>query len=185
MKRYFETLKKNVGFTLIELLVVIGILGVLAAALVATIDPFEQLKIAQDTNTTNALVEYINSVTRYYTTHSTFPWASVANGGANCNGGVAPSGLLLNSAGMVTCTTAIIADNELKQAYSTSTSLQFIYITQDVANNQTIGCFNPTSKSILHNSNTHYTSLGVDNPGQCGTVALKDANPLLCFWCTR
>lgn len=185
MKRYFETLKRNAGFTLIELLVVIGILGILAAALVATIDPFEQLKKAQDTNTTNALVEYINSVTRYYTTHTAYPWSSVANGGANCNGGSAPSASLLNSAGMVTCTTAIIADNELKQAYSTSTSLQYILITQDVANNQTIGCFAPVSKSILHNANTHYNSTGVDNPAQCGSTALKDANLGSCYWCTR
>ena len=32
------------GFTLIELLVVIGILGILATSLIATIDPFEQLR---------------------------------------------------------------------------------------------------------------------------------------------
>jgi prepilin-type N-terminal cleavage/methylation domain-containing protein len=174
--------KSSKGFTLIELLVVIGILGILAAALVATIDPFEQLKKAQDTNTTNALAEYINSVTRYYTTHTAFPWDAT---GANCNGGVPPSGSLLNSAGMVTCTTAIIGDNELKQAFSTSTSLQYIYITQDTVNNQTIGCFNPASKSILHNTNTKYDMFGVDNAAQCGSTALQDANRNSCFWCTR
>ena len=46
MRNYLSRLFKNSkGFTLIELLVVIGILGVLAAALIATIDPFEQIKI--------------------------------------------------------------------------------------------------------------------------------------------
>ena len=44
------------GFTLIELLVVIGILGILAAALVATIDPFEQLKKADDAKIKNIAV---------------------------------------------------------------------------------------------------------------------------------
>jgi len=33
----------NKGFTLMELLIVIGVLGILAAGLLAAIDPFEQL----------------------------------------------------------------------------------------------------------------------------------------------
>ena len=189
MKKLIEMLKKLIasskkGFTLIELLVVIGILGVLAAALVATIDPFEQLKKATDTNTTNALVEYINGITRYYTTHTAYPW-SPAPDGAACNAGAAPSGSVLTPGGMTDCTTALIGDNELKAAFSSSTSLKYIYITYESGTNQTVGCFNPASKSILHNTNTHYTVTGVDNPTQCGSTALKDANPTSCYWCTR
>lgn len=184
MRNYFKLFKVKSGFTLIELLVVIGILGILAAAMVATIDPFEQLKKAQDTNTTNALVEYVNAITRYYTTHTAYPWAAAPDG-ANCNGGVVPVSASLSSVGMIACTTALIGDNELKNAFSSSTSLQYIDITQDVANNQTIACFNPASKSILHNTNTHFTSAGADDPVNCGTTALKDAHPLTCFWCTR
>ncbi len=189
MKTYFKNLRKNIksGFTLIELLVVIGILGVLAAALVATIDPFEQLKKAQDTNTTNALVEWLNATTRYYTTHSAYPWDTVANGGANCHAGAVPTGdvSLLSTGAMNDCTTALIGDNELKQAFATSNNLKYIFITQEVANNQTVGCFNPSSKSILHNANTHYTVAGVDAGVLCDTTAHKDANPTSCYWCTR
>jgi prepilin-type N-terminal cleavage/methylation domain-containing protein len=181
LKRLKKLFKQKKGFTLIELLVVIGILGILAAALVATIDPFEQLKKATDTNTTNALVEYINANTRYYTTHTGYPWDPT--NGANCNSGNPPSGTALTA--MTDCTAALISDNELKQAFSSSSSLQYIYITQDVANNQTIGCFNPQSKSLLHNSNTHFDVTGVDDPANCGSTALKDAHPLACFWCTR
>ena len=36
------------GFTLIELLIVIAILGILAIALLATLDPFEQLRKSRD-----------------------------------------------------------------------------------------------------------------------------------------
>lgn len=186
MRNYLKFLKVKEGFTLIELLVVIGILGILAAALVATIDPFEQLKKAQDTNTTNALVEWLNATTRYYTTHTAYMWDAVNKGGAACDGGAAPSGTVLTYAvPMKDCTDALLADNELKNAFTTSSSLASIYITQDIANQQTIGCFNPTSLSILHNANTHWDKTGVDNPGQCGTTALKDANKLSCFWCTR
>ena len=40
-------MKKSLGFTLIELLIVIALLGALAVGLLATIDPFEQLKKAE------------------------------------------------------------------------------------------------------------------------------------------
>lgn len=180
--RPVQTLKK--GFTLIELLVVIGILGILAAALVATIDPFEQLKKAQDTTTTNALTEYINAVTRYYTTRTAYPW-DAAPAGNGCNGATAPDGDSLDATGpMADCTDALIGDNELKAAFATSTVLPNILITQDTLTNQTIGCFNPESKSILHSPNTKFDNLGVESAA-CDTNAEKDAAPNACYWCTR
>src|SRR5260221_10989419 len=80
-------LSASKGFTLIELLVVIGILGILASALVATIDPFEQLNKAQDANIKNVAVEFLNANIRYYTTHNAMPWDSVPNNGADCLSG--------------------------------------------------------------------------------------------------
>ncbi|PJE63249.1 Tfp structural protein, partial [Candidatus Roizmanbacteria bacterium CG10_big_fil_rev_8_21_14_0_10_39_6] len=41
--------KQKKGFTLIELLIVIALLGTLAVALLAAIDPFEQFKKGTDT----------------------------------------------------------------------------------------------------------------------------------------
>ena len=41
---YMNTVRIQKGFTLIELLIVIALLGSLAVGLLATIDPFEQLK---------------------------------------------------------------------------------------------------------------------------------------------
>src|SRR3990167_3167776 len=74
MRKLLNVFKGTKGFTLIELLVVIGILGILAAALIATIDPFEQLKKGRDTTTRNTALEYLNALTRYYATHGAFPW---------------------------------------------------------------------------------------------------------------
>lgn len=176
------------GFTLIELLVVIGILGILAAALVATIDPFEQLKKAQDTTTTNVLTEWITATTRYYTTHLAFPWEATP-AGAGCNDAAFPDGSdALDVAVMATCTTALIGDNELKAAFASSANLKFVFITYDDNLKQVTGCFNPQSKSMLHNVNTHFSVTGAElggSGGICETNAAKDNNPTSCYWCTK
>ncbi len=57
-----------------ELLIVIGVLGILAAGLLAAIDPFEQLKKARDTNNRSAALEMLSSSQRYYATHGYLPW---------------------------------------------------------------------------------------------------------------
>ncbi|MEK9178249.1 MAG: type II secretion system protein, partial [Patescibacteria group bacterium] len=73
------------GFTLIELLVVIGILGVLVSALVATINPFEQIKKGDDATLKNVAAEMQTATLRYYTTHGGLPWDAVLSGGdTNC-----------------------------------------------------------------------------------------------------
>jgi len=177
------------GFTLIELLVVIGILGILASALVATIDPFEQLKKAADSNTKNTLVEFVNANIRYYTTHNVFPWAST---GANCNGGVAPDGSVnLNDTTIADCVTALTDENELKKAFSDATDiLKGIYIGYDATNSTIVGCFQPQSKSQQADKNTKYDSNGdvsTASPRVCTFDG--DGNPTSltggCFWCTK
>src|SRR6476619_6900438 len=100
MKSLISLIKKSSsrGFTLIELLVVIGILGIMAAALVATIDPFEQLKKANDSDLQNEAVEFAGANVRYYTTHNALPWWTVANGGAACyTGGTTLTQITLNN----------------------------------------------------------------------------------------
>src|SRR5882672_3946122 len=113
----FKT-KIQAGFTLIELLVVIGILGILAAALVATIDPFEQLRKAQDSNMKNLAVEFLNGNIRYYTTHSALPWFSVANGGVNCyTSNTLTKIALSNFTGATGCLQILVNEGELKQGF--------------------------------------------------------------------
>lgn len=182
--RLLKLFKKSKGFTLIELLVVIGILGILAAALVATIDPFEQLNKATDANVKNTVVEYINANIRYFTTHQALPWDDLTAPAA-CQAGGVPSGTQLTSGTKLpSCTTALITDGELKPSFSGATNiLSKIYITAG-ANNALIGCFAPVSKSQQKDPNTKYTVTG-------GAVASPTTNCVgyggatTCYWCTQ
>jgi prepilin-type N-terminal cleavage/methylation domain-containing protein len=193
MRNYLKLLKRNSGFTLIELLVVIGILGVLAAALVATIDPFEQLKKADDAKIKNIVVEFEDANVRYFTTHSSFPWNDNGSANATCTGAAsAKFTKILSAADMMAClgnaTTAnsLIGDGELKAAFTTNTNdLAQVEVTWDPANSKTIiVCFAPTSKSQKDAKDTIYKADGTDNTvgGVCPNANAADN---ICYWCTR
>jgi prepilin-type N-terminal cleavage/methylation domain-containing protein len=171
-----ENIRKEKGFTLIELLVVIGILGVLASALVATIDPFEQLKKAQDSNVKNTAVEFMNAAIRYYTTHNAFPWDSFSLGGTDCMNGV--SDLTASTLGtMTSCLQALVNDGELKTGFTTATNSLSKILVNETSNNITT-CFLPQSKSQQRDPNTKYASNGVVTTGCKSQGGSAD-----CYWC--
>lgn len=170
------------GFTLIELLVVIGILGILAAALVATIDPFEQLNKAQDANSKNTAVEFLNANLRYYTTHSEMPW----DAGADCMGGVTDlTGInLVSNANMfTTCLGLLIQEGELKPAFTSATGILGTLYANETGGNVTM-CYLPKSKSQLRDANTKFNQDGTDH----ATCTGGPSNPVsgsTCYWCTQ
>lgn len=159
MKKYLKKFRNIKGFTLIELLVVIGILGILAAALIATIDPFEQLKKGRDTTTRNTALEYLNALTRYYATHGTFPWG-ITTPPANCS---APtSAVALNASSMTGCTGALEEEGELKTGFGAAitnsgaaTDIR-IYTSSGTSSSFNL-CFSPTSKSLKADTASSYS----------------------------
>ncbi len=66
MKTKFKNLSLK-GFTLIELLVVIAVLGVLAAAVVAAINPLSKIQSAKDSNLKSDVSAISNALQSYYT----------------------------------------------------------------------------------------------------------------------
>mgnify|MGYP001599534559 CR=1 FL=1 len=173
------------GFTLIELLIVIGILGILASALVATINPFEQLNKANDTNIKNASVEFHNAVLKYYTTKNALPWDTTANGGNDaCNtaAGEDPNALTLNN--LSACINVLAAESMLSPSVSDFKDLNKIYATepnpQSGKENETTICFQPASISQQNESGTKYASNGVD-----GTNCKSRGGSASCYWCTQ
>ena len=189
LMKLFSARKFQKGFTLIELLVVIGILGILAAALVATIDPFEQLKKADDSKIKNIAVEFQTANVRYYTTHGAFPWNDSNNGDATCTGleATAPFTAQLDSAEMVSCiTNALIAEGELKNSFAINTNdLARVYVTWDDtdATNMVV-CFEPHSKSQKAAPDSQYDNDGGAYSGaqNCPSANADDGE---CHWCTR
>lgn len=175
------------GFTLIELLVVIGILGILAAALVATIDPFEQLQKANDSKIKNMTVEFINANVRYYTTHNAFPWNDAASNNAACVGlgGALFTAAKLNGAEMLDCIAALIEEGELKSGFSSNVNdLAKVLVTWNPADaTDVVVCFGPTSKSQKASPEAIYNNDGTAAPpATCPNANAPDGT---CFWCTR
>ncbi len=173
MKKLFRALRNRKGFTLIELLVVIGILGVLAAALIATIDPFEQIKKAEDSNAKNVTVEFVEAATRYYATHNVLPWGVTTGPYTSCTNAIGSNATPMNSSDP--CLQILISDGELKAQFVNSlnlTSVDYIGGASGVT-----ACFKPISKSQINDPLTQYNSNGVATSGCPGST--------YCYWCSK
>lgn len=161
MRKLTAQLKRNAGFTLIELLVVIGILGILAAALIAAVDPLEQLKKASDTAAKTTMNEYNEAVARYYTIHSGLPWnATAAGGDAGCTtlaGALPMSAKTLST--LSSCMTAIINDNELKASFTANTNILSKIIVSGTTSTVT-SCYLPQSKQAQADPLAKFNSTG-------------------------
>lgn len=143
------------GFTLIELLIVIALLGALALGLIATIDPFEQLKKGRDTSQRNVSAETYNAFLRYYSTKGKFTWAT-----SSAFGGVA-----LGSMG--TDITELINAGELKARFmelAGTDNVNKIYVTSSAADHIAV-CFKPESKAFQKDNNTIYNDGGTSVTG--------------------
>jgi prepilin-type N-terminal cleavage/methylation domain-containing protein len=213
MKKFIEVLKKlfkksKKGFTLIELLVVIGILGILAAALIATIDPFEQLNKAQDSTVKNTMVEYITANIRYYATHNDYPWGA---GTAACvpeakNDGITgatgvPYSMELCTNGNVdtgvgctvtSCIQPLIVDRELKASFISSVgTLSKIYVTYwgtggGAENQNTLAaCYLPISQSGKKDINTKFNKDGTPGTDCPSFPTGTGSHNGVCYWCTK
>src|SRR3989339_252603 len=67
---------KSKAFTLIEILIVIAMLGALAVALLATLDPIEQIRKSQDAGVRNIVKELSDGFNRYYILKGQMMWGS-------------------------------------------------------------------------------------------------------------
>ena len=193
LKKLLGLSKKTAGFTLIELLVVIGILGVLAATLVATIDPFEQIKKANDTKVQNATVEFQTALVRYYTGQNAFPWwvtpgsCNTAVGGPVGPAFTIPTAVTLQTASA--CVTDLANIGELKPSFTQVTGVldKVTFSQTDPSGLRPVVCYMPTSKS----GKADKAAIYVDNLGTVDTATgnaacrSRGGTNDTCYWCTQ
>lgn len=145
------------GFTLIELLIVIALLGALAVGLLATIDPFEQLKKGRDTSKRNTVSEFYNANLRYYAIKSEFPW------GTNV-----PTAFALNTV-TATYVQSLVDSGELKNRFAElagTAALAQMYL-YSASSDAVAVCFRPESKSFQIDPNTMYDQSGGTTIATC------------------
>lgn len=157
------------------MLVVIGVLGILAAGLLATIDPLEQLRKGADSNRKTVALEFVNAVTRFYATRGVMPWED-----ARYPGCIDPAagGTLLNA--MTACMTALITEGELKATFDDDITATSILADITVSGSATTvrTCYNPESKSESRRTETK--ALSANGTGTCDPAT--SAN---CYWCAE
>lgn len=161
------------GFTLIELLIVIALLGALAVGLLATIDPFEQLKKGRDTSQRNTVSELYNANLRYYSTKAAFPFGQT---------GLPPTKVNM----MGTTITALMNAGELKSnfmALAGTGNLSKIFITSTGSESISV-CFSPESKGFQIDPNTVYSSDGSNATG-CISQSTAGGTGTTCFYCIQ
>jgi prepilin-type N-terminal cleavage/methylation domain-containing protein len=66
--------RKQAAFTMIELLIVISILGILAVAVLAAINPVEQINRGRDTGTRSDAEQLLSAIDRFYAYKGYYPW---------------------------------------------------------------------------------------------------------------
>jgi len=171
----FKAFKRNnSGFTLIELLVVIGILGILAAGLLLTIDPLEKFKQGNDTNTQQSAVDLENALTSYYATHSQFPW-DIDSG---CAAPTDPNNPAEVDTAFNSCIGDLVTAGELKSTFQSAKNVtKNLLVTFNSTKNQVSVCFDPQSKSMSSNAGTAFTKGG---DGSC-----DPSTSTTCYWCAQ
>lgn len=178
-----KNLKK--GFTLIELLIVIALLGALAVALLAALDPLEQIKKGTDTGVRNTVSEIGSSFIRYSAVKggsmpfSTIMWEAVGTSGTTASYQAIQS---------------VIDAGELKSDFFTLAKDQldriFITAVNDSGTQKAFVCFQPGSKSFRVDANTKFglvqgtagTMAQLEGCDAGGTAAVGGG---ACYWCVQ
>ena len=128
------------GFTLIELLIVIVIIGLLAAVVIAAINPVESRNRAVDAGLKSDAGQVYNAIERHYASRGFFPWQTSATDNTSIG----------NSGTLATATWvggALVSTGEIKPEFAGRPNLANIRVYQNGSSVSV--CFTPVSQSFL------------------------------------
>jgi prepilin-type N-terminal cleavage/methylation domain-containing protein len=187
-------MKKIAGFTLVELLIVIALLGILAAAVLAAINPLEQANRARDTRMRSDSSQLLAAIDRYFVAQSEFPWQTVdpttysaSDDAVNFSSAKLPIIGLCSSGGSgCNADGVLIANNELKTEFRKRDFIlaadnewsKLLYVGKEAgASSSVYACFVPLSKSERTKADTTISLSGAAitrGVTGCGTRTYSD-----------
>lgn len=177
---------RQAGFTMIELLVVIAVIGVLAVAVLSSINPIEQINKGRDTRTRSDAAQLINATDRFFAVHEIYPWndasyntslgggsdqlhSEALPGGGNCS---ATDGMcVLNTAPNSSWLDGLVDTAEVKPGFATR--IRAINAPSELrmfkaagSNNTVFVCFQPTSQAFQNEALSRCETDGATLPGR-------------------
>lgn len=186
--RFFASIRNQAGFTMIELLIVISILGFLAIAVLAAINPIEQINRGRDTGSRSDAEQLLSAMDRYYAFNGYYPWQT---GAADTDAKGLTDTIFINSDAFADANGCEVAQklstytgadtancagsDELKTTFITRVS-EPTYQSLHVFNRGTQGdstyvCFKPQSKAFLDEATKR---CGVGGAGLPADISASD-----------
>lgn len=184
MQKLLQLFRSRKGFTMVELLVVISIIGILAAAIIAVLNPAEQLRKGRDTARNADTASLLNALDRYAATFGCYPWEYDSTNSTCDEAGNDVAAAAISSANFATGGNmeALVSTDELKSQFQTRNSITNSELKIFETAGQASVCFTPESQTaragglgpIVTNTNT---STGAT----CGaSYDVTDANCNVC-----
>ena len=183
---------KSLGFTMIELLIVIAVLGVLAVAVLATLNPIEQINRGRDTSSRSDAEQLLSAIDRYNANKGLWPWQDAASDDPalawmqiTAAAPATPKGCTMLGLLSTTSDPNCPGTDEIKAAFANrvaDTKSNALYIEYGGATGQSVYiCFNPQSVAFSKEADTRCSNPPTDFPttacGSCPTTSLgKNAN---------
>ncbi len=182
---------KTRGFTMIELLIVIAVLGILAVAVLAAINPIEQINRGKDTGSRSDAEQLIGAVDRYYTANGYYPWQIGAADTTTTTGWIAVgTGWKDSAAAQVLPKLSGTGTAEVKESFvnritATGYNTMFVY-NHGTQGDSTYVCFAPKSANFVTEATTRCgASLPSDFPSgatrACGNITNCGVAPGNCI----
>lgn len=155
---------KKLGFTMIELLVVIAVIGILAVALLSTLNPLEQIRKGRDTRTRADMSQLLGGVERYNASLGYFPWQAsegqdLTSGAADINmlqingGATLPAGCTLTVCTIDGALDLLTSTSEVKASFIDRITGEtyadtYLFYDDETTGSSVIACFTPESQSF-------------------------------------
>lgn len=149
---------------MIELLVVIAVIGILAVALLSTLNPLEQIRKGRDTRTRADMSQLLGGLERYNASLGYFPWQAKEGEDLSAgqpdidflqiNGGVVlPAGCTITTCTIKGALDLLTTTSEVKSSFvdritGATYSDTYLFYDDESTGSSVVACFTPESQSF-------------------------------------